>query len=276
MKNTSLENYLSERRRVYNKRTEPFALGNPKVTVLAYHFWDETVSDQKFDLLETAILEVYRHCGLMKTVIVTNRTSQRLERFAAERNGWVELQETADLVPGEIFTMSADCNANLSQRFSSEYVLIVQDDGFPLKSGLENFVGKWDFIGAPYVRNQWVKQKIAEHLNCFVMNGGFSLRSHRVCEMAAYYWKKRYSSLPECRAVAEDIFYTQTLPLKEKDYRRAVVFPSFEESIAFSYDALVSHRLDLMPFGFHRNITFDEIQNQWGSCFVPTTSKTED
>jgi hypothetical protein len=239
-------------------RFEPSALGN--VTVVAYHFWDAVRFDAQFDALECALYETWRHCGQLKTRLVVNRVTPHLEAFAARFGDCVSLDACAELVPGKIHTMSVDCNANLHRRFDTDYVLIVQNDGFPIRSGLASFVGEWDFVGAPYVRNTPFKQWVCSLLNCRVSNGGFSLRSKKICELASFYWRKKYVKWPESRALSEDIFYTETLPLRERSYRKAVRIADFAHASAFSYDAAFPYAGVTPPFGFHGPRSFDVLR----------------
>lgn len=229
------------------------------VTVLAYHFRDVLEFDAQFDSLECSIYETWRWCGQLKTRLVVNRITPHLETFASKFGHCVSLDVCAELIPGKIHTMSVDCNANLHRRFDSEYVLVVQNDGFPLRPGLDAFVGPWDFVGAPYVRNTWIKRQICSFLNCWVSNGGFSLRSKRICEQASFYWHKKYKKWPESRALSEDIFYTETLPLRERGYRRAMKIADFAHASAFSYDAASPDESASLPFGFHGARAFDAL-----------------
>ena len=112
-----------------------------EVTVLAYHFWDDQGYDAAFGRLALAVRETWRHCGQLRTVLVVNKTRPCIEAFAAE-NREVEVQVEPSLVPGDINSMSADCNSRLWTRFSTPYVLVIQADGYPLRGGLEEFVGK--------------------------------------------------------------------------------------------------------------------------------------
>jgi hypothetical protein len=225
---------------------------------MAYHFWDEPRFDVQFGWVEAAVRETWRHCVMLKTVLVVNRVSPRLEGFAARLSPWVRLDVTDTLVPGQIHSMSVDCNRNLHRRFDTPYVLIVQNDGFPLRPGLDTFVGPWDFIGAPYVRNTWRNRLVCGLLNCWVSNGGFSLRSKRICELASHYWQKKYAALPACRAASEDIFYTETLPLRERAYRRSVRIADHAHAQAFSYDAAFPYSGAQPPFGFHGAKAFED------------------
>ena len=147
--------------------------------------------------------------------------------------------------------------ADLSPVIGSEQggirpVLIVQNDGYPLRPALGEFVGRYDFIGAPYVRDSWWKNRICALLNSWTQNGGFSLRSRRICEAAAKFWNEKYHTLGECTNSSEDIFYTQFLPRHEKSYRRAFRLATNRESLRFSWDGIVPIPPPKEPpFGFH-------------------------
>jgi hypothetical protein len=223
----------------------------PEVTVLAYHFWKKDGYEEAFAKVRHAFEETWRHCGRRKSVLVVNEAAPCVERFAAENDN-VEVQVEESLVPGRIFTMSADMNGRLWKRFSTSYVLIIQSDGYPLRPGLEAFVGKYDFIGAPYVGLQWWKTLAAGFANYHVQNGGFSLRSRRICEAAAEYWNGKYHALGDTRDASEDIFYTGTLVRKERKYRKSFRFATSREALKFSWDASVPiPRPGELPFGFH-------------------------
>lgn len=224
---------------------------NAEVTILAYHFWKPEGYEVAFAKVKYAIEESWRHCGELKTVIVVNERRPCVDEFAKNHLN-VEIQVEPSLVPGDIHTMSVDCNSKLYTRFSTPYVLIVQNDGYPLRSGLDEFVGRYDFIGAPYVRDVWWKNLICSMFNRWTQNGGFSLRSRRICEAAAKYWNEKYSKLGRCINTSEDIFYTQFLPVRERAYRKAFRLATNRESLRFSHDSIVSiPKPKESAFGFH-------------------------
>ena len=226
-------------------------LVNAEVTVLAYHFWTREGYGAAFAHVQHAIEETWRHCGALKTVLVVNERQPCVDTFAASHPN-VEVQEEPSLVPGDIHTMSVDCNSRLYTRFKTPYVLIVQNDGYPLRDGLRDFVGRYDFIGAPYVRDVWWKRLVCRLFSCWTQNGGFSLRSRRICEAAAKLWNEKYSKMGKCANSSEDIFYTQFLPLHDRAYRRTFRLATNRESLRFSWDAIVPipQPKDL-PFGAH-------------------------
>lgn len=236
-----------------------------KVTILTYYFRSKKEDPIGFLPLAHAIYETWRHCGKLNTVIVVNEKLPSVVEFAS-KNLNVELQVETSLKPSEIQTMSDDCNGKLYKRFSTQYVLIVQDDGYPLRSGLEEFVGKYDFIGAPYVRDVWWKNLICRSVGCWVQNGGFSLRSRRICEAAACYWNEKYAKRLSCSpASAEDLFYTQYLPLHERAYRRRFRLATNRESLRFSWDMLVPiPPPSALPFGFHRKDSCEKLRCIYG------------
>jgi hypothetical protein len=234
--------------------------GDGRVTLLTYSFWKDDADGRHLDALEAAILETWRHCGQLPTVLVADRPSPRLEQLLEAHDGRIRLQLEPRLQPGNLYSMSVDCNSRLHTRFHTEFVLVIQDDGFPIRPGLEEYLGRFDFIGAPYVRNKWHLQAVCRLFKCQVCNGGFSLRSHRICEMASYHWNRKYHALPDCDAVSEDYFYTKTLPLREPAYRRCIVMPSFCEALDFSYDAVFPFHGVRPPFGFHGALAFKLLQ----------------
>jgi len=211
-------------RRAAEDRGETFRDGPSAVTVLAYFFRDVASYDAKFVHLAGAILETWRHCGRMKTVVVTNRIGAALAKFAA-RYPWVEVQVEPSLVPGQLAAMSLDCDARLYARFTTPYVLIVQDDGFPLREGLEEFVATGsDYIGAPFVRHATWFDWYPYPARC-VGNGGFSLRSRRLCRAAARYYRRWFTRMPYLWPIlGDDTFYCKTLR----------VFPSYRHRFRFA------------------------------------------
>lgn len=223
-----------------------------QVTALAYHFWEESQFDTQFDFVESAIYETWRRCGKLKTCLVINRATPRVESFVMRHGDVVTLQVNPSLVPGDLSSMSIDCNVNLHRYFDTEYVLVIQNDGFPLREGLGEFLGDCDFIGAPFVRKTLGNRLLGLWPRFAVGNGGFSLRTKEICEQASYYWKKRYHRLAhDSRFAREDAYYCFVLPLLERSYRKAFRFASWEAAVRFSYDSLYGEGVSVLPFGFH-------------------------
>ena len=241
------------------------ACGPGSVTVVAYHFWEGGSFDAQFDFLECSIREAWHHCGLLKTVLVVNRLTRRLEDFAAAASDWVKLDLCPDLVPGNLYSMSVDCISQLHRRFDTAYALIVQNDGFPIRSGLEAFLEKYDYIGAPWVfgKDDWITRLLLRHRHD-VGNGGFSLRSKSLCEQTAWYFQRKYKRLPQFYFLTEDYFICKTLPSFEKRYRKWVRIAPPEVAATFSLeDNIELHdAVQARPFGFHGPSAFDKLLNE--------------
>lgn len=224
-----------------------------QVTILIYTFPKPGAEEDAFAKIAAAIERTWRQVGRLKTVIVASHRFAAVERFVAD-HGEVELQVEPTVVPGNIKTMSMDCIKRLHTRFTTPYVLIIQDDGFPLRSGLEEFLGKCDFYGAPIISDGW-KRKLAYGLAFGSFNGGFSLRTKRLCEYASRMWNRVFSKVfsEDSRWLGEDFYYTtwlKLLPMTWFKFR----FPSEQEAFRFAFDnlgGLVTCPTDLKPFGAH-------------------------
>lgn len=238
------------------------------VTALMYFFWTKEQAPCKWPFFKGALLETWRHCGLLKTVVVTNSLHDCLCSFSSRYQN-VEIQVESRLVPGDINTMSIDCNANLYLRFSTRYVLIVQDDGFPLRSGLDVFVEKgYDFIGSPYCRAKAIPNMLTKILNYCPSNGGFSLRTRRMCELASELWRKEYSQRPfVVQEMSEDFFYTRTLPMSGLKYWYGRNQAPSALSENFSYEGVFPLYSCKMPFGFHTATGFAILANRFKEVF---------
>ena len=238
----------------------------PDVTILIYFYWDEKVATSKWPEFEGALFSSWRNCGLLKTVIVSNALHKCIVDFA-QCFANVEIQIENRLVPGSTISMSYDCNARLWERFATDYVLIVQNDGFPLRKGLDEFVESgYDFIGAPHCRPDFVPSLLTRVLRYCPSNGGFSLRTRRICKLAAKLWcEGKFESRPYVDDImAEDYFFTKTLPLSGvTNWLRRNQAPS-SLSDRFSYGATFPLTAKSMPFGFHTATALGAIERQFG------------
>lgn len=215
---------------------------HPGVTLLIYAF----PQDVRFDLFEHAIRQSWAVLGALPTVVVTHDAS-----LVPPMPG-VEVQVEPTLRAGGLDAMSLDCITRLHTRFATPHVLIVQDDGFPLRDDLDRFL-RYDYVGAPDLTPSKRRGRLADLLGLTVLNGGFSLRSRRVCRLAARLWR-----LNPCRwhIPPEDRFYS---PLRLWPGMR---FPPARVAAAFSQDALDDgHTLwpEVAPMGMHRALTFAAI-----------------
>ena len=190
----------------------------------------------------------------MKTIIVSHAVTPPVAEFANRFPGLVEIQVEPTLrsrPPGDIDSMSMDCNIRLHTRFSTKEVLIVQDDGFPVRSLLDRFTGRFDFIGAPMRRPYWYVQVLGRILRDWPCNGGFSLRSHKMCRLVSEIWEKKYSGMTFSADQTEDIFYTQTLPRSSFRFRWSVHVAESKPASHFAFDGCIPFSPPADVFGFH-------------------------
>lgn len=259
----NLRTWLMQRLRQH--ATPPSVHGPESVTLVAYHFWDDNQIDRQFDFLAAAVRETWHHCGLLKTVLVVNRITQKLEDFSATSAGMVKLDLCPDLIPGDLYSMSVDCISRLHKRFDTDHALIVQNDGFPIRPGLESFLGTYDYWGAPWPfgKDDGITRFLLRHRSD-VGNGGFSLRSKRLCEMTDWYYRRKYKLIPHCYLMTEDYFICKTLPSFEKRYRETVRIAPPDAAATFSLEDNVQlhEGVHAHPFGFHSPAAFAYLQRK--------------
>lgn len=248
-----------QRRRLKLPFDEPVP-GPSNVTALCYCFGTEAWIESHIPFFVSPLREVWRCCGMLKTVFVSNIKSDALVALQSQHPRWIEIKITDTLIPepspDDIHSMSLDMNAHLSEHFNTDYVLVFQDDGFPVRPGLERFLGKYDFYGSP-LRSinpiQFVKGHITGAWNS---NGGFSLRSRKCCLLANRLFQENFAGTPYRQSWCEDIFYTSYLPRHFKEYRRNVRIAPFTAARHFSFEGFnrnndIRGRKDVCPFGFH-------------------------
>ncbi len=224
------------------------------LTILIYTFPRQGEEEASFGRIVESIERTWRLIGRMKTVIVADRDFDQVKGFVNANVDVVELQIEPTLVPGKIQSMSLDCIKRLYTRFSTPYVLIIQDDGYPLKSNIDDFVGRYDFIGAPIISDGW-KRRLAYAIGLGSFNGGFSLRSRKLCEYAskAFFRFYRHIFPEDHRHLGEDFYYTTLLKFLPTTWFR-FRFPNEKEAFRFSVDLLGGHVTppsDADPFGVH-------------------------
>ncbi len=232
----------------------PHKTGPTTVTVLCYFFRTEESAALFFPYTKCAICETWRHCGAMKTVIVSHAMTKPVVDFANRFPNLVEVQVEPALrprPPRDLNSMSKDCNSRLHSRFTTDEVLIIQDDGFPVRPLLNRFLGRYDFVGAPMRRPFWYIQLLGRLLRDWPSNGGFSLRSLRMCKLVSDFWNRHYDGKPFDSSQSEDLFYTQTLPRTFRQFRWGVHIAESRPASLFSYDGCLPFRPDPNVFGFH-------------------------
>lgn len=225
---------------------EPFERDD--VTLIAYYFRCDKELDSYFWRTEFAFLKTFQTQGLMPSVLVVNKRSPTIEDFCERYS--IAIQVAGNLIPGKVKTLALDLVQNLHERFNTPYVLTIQDDGFPMRSGLGSFVGKWDYIGAPWVHHS-TYYDFYPYKYC-VGNGGFSLRSKRLCETASRIYKKWFKHVPYWWYIlGDDTFYCKTLRFWFRNAVREMKWPTLEEASRFSIECNVDFMPSEPPLGFH-------------------------
>ena len=233
------------------------------VTAIAYHYRRTPEEmDETFWITEFAFLQTFNTQGVLPSVLVVNQPTKQTTAFCDRYS--VELQVAENLVPGkDIRSLCLDLVENLHLRFKTPYVLTIQDDGFPLRPGLGEFVGRWDYVGAPWVKHATYYDLYPEKYR--MGNGGFSLRSRRLCEIASRVYKKRFSRLPYWWYIlGDDMFYCKTLRFWCRSAVRDMKWPTPEEASAFSVE-IADDLVPLLPsLGFHSE-GFVRYVKRWGA-----------
>lgn len=237
------------------------------VTLLAYFFWNDDRIETKFYTIECAFLSAFRSWGGgIPAVLVTNRETEAMRSFCARHE--VRLQVDPTLIGG-VPGMNIDCIQNLHRRFETEYVVIIQSDGFPVRAGLEGFLGKWDYIGAPWPGHGNWKDRLFLYPKFSVGNGGFCLRSKRICEQASKSYGGVWKHLPYSLFVGDDVFYCKTMPVLSARWRRTFCYPTREEALRFSVEWVPrGMEMAAAPLGFHSNAGFRNYARRFGVPFA--------
>ncbi len=234
------------------------------VTLLAYFFWNDDRIETKFFAIECSFLCAWKCWGLMPSVLVTNKTTEDMKKFALRYN--VQLQ-VDDSLTGGLPTMSIDCVKNLHRRFDTKYVVIIQVDGIVVNPGIERFIGKYDYVGAPWPGHCHWKDWFP-YPKYGVGNGGFCLRSKRICEQAAKAYNAFWRHLPYNWLLGDDVFYCKTMPFLSRYWRQNFRFPSREDALRFSVEHIPKDvHLTKKPIGFHSQIGFDNYTEKFGLPF---------
>ena len=243
-------------RRLPHLRNDVFEPSALPVTVLIYHFWPDAIADERFSETEFAILQTWHCCGYLPVSIVCAKPCAALLAFA-QKYDKITIWTSPGLIPGSVESMSYDCNGRLADYFQTKYVLVIQNDGFPLQKGLEAFLEKHNYWGAPLTRKtHWLI--LDKFVRCTAGNGGFSLRTRELCLEANRHWKKLERHIKTYYWKRDDIFYCLTLRLLSWRYFRLASLPSYQEALRFSYDKLVDIPPPTkLPFGFHGAPSFE-------------------
>ena len=235
-------------------KTPPASKGPESITIAVYHYWPDEIFDREFDYIEMSIRETWHQLGVLKVVLIINHLTPRIERFCQAFPEWIKVDVCPELISGNIYSMCRDAIGKLHQRIDTDYVMYVHPDGWAIKPGIEPFVGKYDYIGAPFVpeHKNWVAKVLCLDLN-MVGNGGFSLRSKKIFEMGSWYYKRKYKLIPNCFLLYEDIYFTRVLPSYEKRYRENIHIAPADVAAEFALEGNVElyQKFGRKPLGFH-------------------------
>ena len=254
-------------------RTCKFAKSSVRnVTLLAYFFWDDDRIETKFYTVECAFLCAYKSWGILPSTLVVNRETKTIRAFC-DKFG-VCLQVDASLTGG-VPTMNLDCIKNLYKRFDTEYVVIIQSDGMPVNAGIEDFLGKYDYVGAPWPGHCHWKDWFP-YPKYGVGNGGFCLRSKKICEQAARSYNSFWRHLPYNWLVGDDVFYCKTMPFLSRYWKQRFCFPDRSTAIRFSIECIPPDIAPVVPpLGFHSEYGFREYVRRFGVPFAEEIQVSE-
>ena len=141
---------------------------------------------------------------------------------------------------------------NLHKYFDTDFVLITQFDARVVNplAWTDDFF-KYDYIGAPWVwrimKPQYLKDRGGmRDKNRLVGNGGFSLRSRRLCKLLAEKYTGRLSP-----GEAEDVFICQNV--RDELEAQGIKFAPYEVAERFS----VENQRYTGQFGAHSSFVFN-------------------
>jgi hypothetical protein len=236
-----------------------------EVTLLTPWLWSDERFDSLLDSLLAAVLMAWRFCGRLPVVLLVNRVTPALQKMSEEWGIRLLVEPHLRGGGGNGRDLNRDAILNLASRFDTEYVLTFQNHAFPIREGLADFLGKYDYIGAPWVfgKDDWITRFLLRHRGD-VGNGAFTLRSRQLCETVAWYYRRKYKWLPHCYLVIDDYFIGKTLPSFEKRYREAIRIASPEVAATFALEDNVAlhESIHASPFGFHGPAAFAYLQRE--------------
>lgn len=207
---------------------------------------------------------VWKNCGRLPVTLIVNRITNPLKTMAEAWGIRLLLKPNIKGGGGNARELNRDAIQNAQHYFDTEYMLTFQNHAFPIRTGLLEFLGKWDYIAAPWVfeKDDWITRLLLPH-RLHVGNGAFTIRSRKLCEVIAFYFRK-YQYFPHCYLFNDDYFIGKTLPSWEKDYQKNIRIASPEIAATFSLeDNLKLHQqIKARPFGFHGPVAFQRLVDE--------------
>ena len=226
------------------------------VTALQYYFYEEAKLDAGFYRVEYSFLSAFDKLGVLNSVLIVNKATDLIRKFCDKYS--VSLQIEEKLRVGSSKSLCIDIISNMHKRFSTEYLLMIQPDGIVAESNLGDFLGKYDYIGAPWGgRSVWYDFYSPRKYS--VGNGGFSLRSHEICSAASARYGKFWRHLPYFWTImGDDVFFCKTLPFFDRSYAAKYKIAPPEEAAKFSVEHMTEYHRNLKRvFGFHAEVGFE-------------------
>ena len=188
-------------------------------------------------------LEVIKDCknktNFENFVLLTNRKPRNLPDFVVYNR--IKKLENINQYNEFMFL-------RLHEYFDTSHCLVVQHDSGILHPELwdDNWL-EYDYIGAPwqYVSDAYITTR-GEHVR--VGNGGFSLRSKRLCELPSKMgWELRH----------DRGFYNEDGNIcvywRYEMLEEGIKYAPIEVAARFSYENLMRENYKIKPFGFHKN-----------------------
>lgn len=163
----------------------------------------------------------------------------------------------------------------LHKDITTDYVLMIQFDGFILNaSQWNNLFLHYDYIGAPWPSHNHGKYNVG--------NGGFSLRSRKLCEEISKY---NYDYFDD--DTPEDLFICQK---KREDLEKKGMYIPHEsiashfsaESYLYRYPTFGFHNIRYMPLVYRDRLDFlldnlsDRVVRTFGTLMLPNLSKVSE
>lgn len=152
--------------------------------------------------------------GVWKCKVFTSRASydyysQYLTRYGVEI---VHLEDMENVLFDIDVYNGIMKSPSFWERVGGDKVLIIQDDGFLMKKGVERFL-EYDYVGAPWADapvNEFIKQHVNKDL---VGNGGFSLRDVHACKRVTQkYENEKYALFSNnIVEIPEDVYFVQCM-----------------------------------------------------------------